>query len=206
MSSPPRPAGRLTAHQSAGETSPPQPPSPARRGEHKRESNQAVAPSPVSADIQPPILPLSAPERGLGGDAAGRKPPGPRGRTRDRARDPPGGVRWCSQDPSPVSRRRSSRPLHPYVRIRPGSVTPPRAPAAANGPYAARMPPESRRACPECGGPLEFGGMALCHREEDDRRTCRTVWGCSGRHVWWKWADRPADPLEVCPYPDLMNG
>jgi len=48
--------------------------------------------------------------------------------------------------------------------------------------------------------------MALCHREEDDRRTCRVVWGCSNQHVWWKWADRPTAELEVCPYPDLMDG
>jgi hypothetical protein len=48
--------------------------------------------------------------------------------------------------------------------------------------------------------------MALCHREEDDRRTCRVVWGCSNQHVWWKWADRPTAELELCPYPDLMDG
>ncbi|MGW3592487.1 dehydrogenase [Streptomyces fungicidicus] len=68
------------------------------------------------------------------------------------------------------------------------------------------MPTESVPTCPECGGPLKAGAMALCHRDEDDRRVCRMVWGCSGRHVWWKWADRPADPLELCPYPDLVGG
>ena len=77
--------------------------------------------------------------------------------------------------------------------------------------YVAGMPPESMPTesvptCPECGGPLKAGAMALCHRDEDNRRVCRMVWGCSGRHVWWKWADRPADPLELCPYPDLVGG
>ncbi|MDX3071109.1 dehydrogenase [Streptomyces sp. NPDC088354] len=60
--------------------------------------------------------------------------------------------------------------------------------------------------CPRCGGRLVAGAMALCHREEDDRRICRIVWGCANRHVWWKWADRPSAPLEPCPYPDLMDG
>ncbi|WP_151771273.1 dehydrogenase [Streptomyces abyssomicinicus] len=57
--------------------------------------------------------------------------------------------------------------------------------------------------CPQCGAVLRAGSMALCHRAEDDRRVCRMAWGCSGGHVWWKWADRPAAPLEPCPYPDL---
>lgn len=75
----------------------------------------------------------------------------------------------------------------------------------ANG-YVAEMPTESVPTCPQCGGPLTAGAMALCHREEDDRRTCRVVWGCSNQHVWWKWADRPTAELELCPYPDLMDG
>ncbi|NYV73974.1 dehydrogenase [Streptomyces sp. UH6] len=58
-------------------------------------------------------------------------------------------------------------------------------------------------ACPQCGAALRAGSMALCRRAEDDRRVCRMVWACSDRHVWWKWADRPASPLEPCPYPDL---
>lgn len=77
--------------------------------------------------------------------------------------------------------------------------------AGAKG-YVAGMPTESVPTCPQCGGPLKAGAMALCHREEDNRRTCRVVWGCSNQHVWWKWADRPTAELELCPYPDLMDG
>ena len=77
--------------------------------------------------------------------------------------------------------------------------------AEAKG-YVAGMPSESVPTCPQCGGLLKAGAMALCHREEDDRRTCRVVWGCSNNHVWWKWADRPTAELELCPYPDLMDG
>ncbi|MET8981535.1 dehydrogenase [Streptomyces sp. NPDC004539] len=68
------------------------------------------------------------------------------------------------------------------------------------------MPTDSVPICPQCGGPLKAGSMVLCRREDDDRRTCRMVWGCSNRHIWWKWADRPAAELELCPYPDLMEG
>lgn len=72
--------------------------------------------------------------------------------------------------------------------------------------YVPGVPTESVPICPQCGGPLRAGAMALCHREEDDRRTCRVVWGCSNQHIWWKWADCPTAPLELCPYPDLMDG
>lgn len=60
--------------------------------------------------------------------------------------------------------------------------------------------------CPQCDGPLKAGAFALCRRGDDDRRACRAVWGCSEWHVWWKWADRPEDSLEPCPYPDLFDG
>lgn len=60
--------------------------------------------------------------------------------------------------------------------------------------------------CPDCDGPLKAGAMALCRREDDGKRTCRMVWGCADRHVWWHWADRPDSPLEPCPYPDLLDG
>ncbi|MDH6115604.1 hypothetical protein P3T36_007732 [Kitasatospora sp. MAP12-15] len=47
--------------------------------------------------------------------------------------------------------------------------------------------------------------MALFRREDDGKRTCRSVWGCPQRHVWWNWADRPGSPLETCPHPDLFT-
>ncbi|MBP5940103.1 dehydrogenase [Streptomyces sp. LBUM 1476] len=68
------------------------------------------------------------------------------------------------------------------------------------------MPAESTPPCPQCGAPMKAGAMVLCRREEDGHRVCRVVWGCSGRHVWWTWSDRPAAELEVCPHPDLMYG
>lgn len=48
-------------------------------------------------------------------------------------------------------------------------------------------------------------GIVLSKREDDGRRTCRTLWRCTGRHVWWRWADRPNEPLEVCPVPELLR-
>ncbi|MFF0065925.1 dehydrogenase [Streptomyces sp. NPDC005279] len=60
-------------------------------------------------------------------------------------------------------------------------------------------------ACPECSGPMTFGGFVLCGREDDDKRTCRSLWKCASRHVWWSWADRPDEPLEVCPVPELFR-
>ncbi|WP_426675226.1 dehydrogenase [Streptomyces krungchingensis] len=59
--------------------------------------------------------------------------------------------------------------------------------------------------CPVCKGQLKAGPFLLCRREDDGRRTCRLIWGCSNQHVWWKWADRPYEPLEPCPYPDLLD-
>ncbi|MFF9098349.1 dehydrogenase [Streptomyces sp. NPDC014802] len=58
-------------------------------------------------------------------------------------------------------------------------------------------------ACPDCSQPMRFGGFVLCKREDDGRRTCRALWRCAGWHVWWGWADRPDEPLEVCPLPKL---
>ncbi|MER7791604.1 hypothetical protein [Streptomyces sp. NPDC097640] len=44
------------------------------------------------------------------------------------------------------------------------------------------------------------------HRDEDDGElTCRMVWGCADRQVWWHWVDRPEGPLEPCPYPGLLD-
>ncbi|MGW4027120.1 dehydrogenase [Streptomyces sp. NPDC005009] len=60
-------------------------------------------------------------------------------------------------------------------------------------------------ACPECGRPMKSGGFVLVEREDDDRRTCRTLLRCTGRHVWWRWADRPEGPLEACPVPELFR-
>ncbi|KOU57225.1 dehydrogenase [Streptomyces sp. MMG1533] len=59
-------------------------------------------------------------------------------------------------------------------------------------------------ACPDCDGPLTSGGMLLARREEDSRRVCRVVLRCAGRHVWWRWSDRPEGALERCPYPQLF--
>ncbi|MFI1506862.1 dehydrogenase [Streptomyces sp. NPDC020597] len=60
-------------------------------------------------------------------------------------------------------------------------------------------------ACPGCGQPMKFGGLVLSKREDDGRRTCRSLWRCAGRHVWWGWADRPEEPLEPCPVPQLFR-
>ncbi|MFF9406579.1 dehydrogenase [Streptomyces anandii] len=60
-------------------------------------------------------------------------------------------------------------------------------------------------ACPECSQPMKFGGFVLVGREDDGRRTCRALWRCTGRHVWWRWADRPEEPLETCPMPELFR-
>lgn len=60
------------------------------------------------------------------------------------------------------------------------------------------------RPCPACGGPLTSGGMVLAKRK-DGQRVCRVLFRCGGRHVWWRWADQPADELEACPYPQLFR-
>ncbi|WP_079078635.1 dehydrogenase [Streptomyces sp. DSM 15324] len=60
-------------------------------------------------------------------------------------------------------------------------------------------------ACPDCGLPMESGGLVLSGRDDDGRRACRSLWRCAGRHVWWGWADRPEEPLEVCPVPQLFR-
>ncbi|MFE7331956.1 dehydrogenase [Streptomyces sp. NPDC057565] len=59
--------------------------------------------------------------------------------------------------------------------------------------------------CPECSQAMQFGGFVLCVREDDGKRTCRALWKCNSRHVWWKWADRPDEPLEVSPMPELFR-
>ena len=60
-------------------------------------------------------------------------------------------------------------------------------------------------ACPECSQPLKFGGLVLAKREDDGLRTCRALWRCAGRHLWWNWADRSDEPLEVCPVTGLFR-
>ncbi|MEQ8147380.1 dehydrogenase [Streptomyces sp. OP7] len=60
-------------------------------------------------------------------------------------------------------------------------------------------------ACPECSQPLKSGGFVLVKREDDGQRTCRTLLRCTGRHVWWRWADRPESPLEACTVPELFQ-
>ncbi|UXY28381.1 hypothetical protein [Streptomyces sp. HUAS TT20] len=52
---------------------------------------------------------------------------------------------------------------------------------------------------------MKSGGFVLSMREDDDRRACRTLWRCADGHVWWYWADRPEEPLEVCPFPALFH-
>jgi hypothetical protein len=52
---------------------------------------------------------------------------------------------------------------------------------------------------------MRAGGFVLSKREDDGRRTCRSLWKCSGRHVWWYWVDRPDEPLEACPVPELFR-
>ncbi|RST03400.1 dehydrogenase [Streptomyces sp. WAC07149] len=59
--------------------------------------------------------------------------------------------------------------------------------------------------CPDCGRGMTFGGFVLCGREDDGKPTCRGLWKCPGRHVGWNWADRPEEPLEVCPMPELSR-
>lgn len=58
--------------------------------------------------------------------------------------------------------------------------------------------------CPECSQPLKLGGLVLSERE-DGMRSCRSLWRCTGRHTWWRWADRPEEALEVCPVPELFR-
>ncbi|MFF7213788.1 dehydrogenase [Streptomyces sp. NPDC008238] len=60
-------------------------------------------------------------------------------------------------------------------------------------------------ACPECGQLMKFGGLVLSQREDDGRRVCRSLWKCPERHVWWGWADRTDEPLEICPVPQLFR-
>jgi hypothetical protein len=47
-------------------------------------------------------------------------------------------------------------------------------------------------ACPECSQSMKSGGFVLSQREDDGQRTCRTLWRCTDRYVWWCWTDRPA--------------
>jgi hypothetical protein len=49
------------------------------------------------------------------------------------------------------------------------------------------------------------GGLALFKREDDGQRVCWWLWKCTNRHVWWKWADRPDESWEVCPWPKLFR-
>lgn len=59
--------------------------------------------------------------------------------------------------------------------------------------------------CPECRQPLKSGGLVLSKCKDDGRRTCRSLWRCASGHVWWGWADRPDEPLEICPVPELFR-
>ncbi|MFJ5842770.1 dehydrogenase [Streptomyces shenzhenensis] len=59
--------------------------------------------------------------------------------------------------------------------------------------------------CPECSQPTRSGGLAFSEREDDGQRTCRALWKRVDRHVWWRWADRPDGPWEVCPVPQLFR-
>ena len=59
--------------------------------------------------------------------------------------------------------------------------------------------------CPDCSQPMGGVAMALVEREDDGKRTCRAVWECANRHMWWNWADRPRLPLERCPMPEAFR-
>lgn len=52
--------------------------------------------------------------------------------------------------------------------------------------------------CPERASETAYGGLVLVARE-DGRRACRSLWRCPARLHWWRWTDRPDDPLEPCP-------
>lgn len=58
--------------------------------------------------------------------------------------------------------------------------------------------------CPECRQPLKSGGLVLVKRDDDGRRACRSLWRCADRHTW-RWVDRPEEPLEVCPVPQVFR-
>ncbi|WP_329121318.1 dehydrogenase [Streptomyces sp. NBC_01465] len=68
------------------------------------------------------------------------------------------------------------------------------------------MPPDVPPTCPECGRPMTFAGFLLSLREDDGKRACRGGWKCGAGHVWWNWADRPDEPVERCPHPQLFRG
>lgn len=38
--------------------------------------------------------------------------------------------------------------------------------------------------CPDCGRPMEWKGLVLNRRQEDDVRVCRSVWRCQDRTLW----------------------
>ncbi|MFF3467568.1 dehydrogenase [Streptomyces sp. NPDC002619] len=65
---------------------------------------------------------------------------------------------------------------------------------------------EAGPGCPECAAQTVYGGLVLVRRDEDGLRVCRSLWRCPAPHVSWRWADRPDDPLEPCPYPRLLGG
>lgn len=53
---------------------------------------------------------------------------------------------------------------------------------------------------------MTFAGFLLSLREDDGKRACRGGWKCGAGHVWWNWADRPDEPVERCPHPQLFRG
>ncbi|WP_042413324.1 hypothetical protein [Streptacidiphilus anmyonensis] len=61
------------------------------------------------------------------------------------------------------------------------------------------------QSCPDCGRELRNLGLVLSLRDDDNRRVCRQAWRCPEDHFWWRWADRPAEAIEVCPYPQLFR-
>ncbi len=52
---------------------------------------------------------------------------------------------------------------------------------------------------------MKSGGLVLMRREEDGKRTCRALWRCPDRQLWWHWADQPDAPMELCPVPHLFG-
>lgn len=60
-------------------------------------------------------------------------------------------------------------------------------------------------ACPECGQPMKSGGLVLSQGEDDGRRVCRSLGKRTKQHVWWGWADRTDESVEICPVPQLFR-
>ncbi|MGV9353869.1 hypothetical protein [Streptomyces misionensis] len=52
---------------------------------------------------------------------------------------------------------------------------------------------------------LDAVGRDLLPEIVGDQRACRSLWQCADRHTWWRRADQPEEPLQVCPVPELFR-